>query len=129
MSSSIVKEYISLAQHGVATMPSVYDSDDFLSLSEASAELPGRPHVATLHRWRLRGVRGIKLSTILIGGKRFVSREALTRFIEQTNSVRNSSDPCDKRTQAGKHSTRQNSRRAADVLDKAGIPKGRTENS
>ena len=36
------------------------------------------------HRWRLRGCRGIKLETILLGGTRTTSVEALQRFIEAT---------------------------------------------
>jgi hypothetical protein len=42
--------------------------------------IPGRPAIQTLHRWRLRGIRGHKLETILIGGKRFTSIEAIERF-------------------------------------------------
>ena len=58
-----------------------------VSLAEASHLLPGRPHLSTLHRWRLRGVRGVKLETFLIGGRRFTSREALERFIERTTAA------------------------------------------
>lgn len=39
---------------------------------------------ATIFRWRLRGVRGVKLETLLVGGTRFTSIEALHRFIEGT---------------------------------------------
>jgi hypothetical protein len=38
-----------------------FSPETLLSLTEAAALLPGRPHVSTLHRWRLRGVRGVKL--------------------------------------------------------------------
>ena len=51
-----------------------------LTLLEATKILPGRPGLSTIHRWRLRGVRGIKLETLLVGGRRFTSREALERF-------------------------------------------------
>ena len=46
----------------------------------SSEYLPGRPHLATLHRWRVRGIRGVRLETLLIGGRRFTSLEALRRF-------------------------------------------------
>ena len=36
-----------------------------------------RVHRSTVHRWRLRGVRGIKLATLLVGGIRYTSAEAL----------------------------------------------------
>ena len=41
----------------------------------------------TCHRWRLRGVRGIRLSTILIGGSRCTSVEALQRFFEASTQA------------------------------------------
>ena len=57
-----------------------FSSDELLSLQQASQILPGRPHISTLHRWRLRGVRGQKLVTVLIGGRRYTSRRALSEF-------------------------------------------------
>ena len=42
--------------------------------------LGNRVHPSTIHRWRLRGARGIKLETILAGGTRYSSHEALCRF-------------------------------------------------
>ena len=42
---------------------------------------------STLHRWRLRGCRGVKLETLLIGGTRTTSTEALQRFFEATTRV------------------------------------------
>lgn len=60
-----------------------------LSFKEAAKESPGRPHLSTLHRWRLRGIRGIKLETVRLGGKRFTSREALERFATRTTAVAN----------------------------------------
>ena len=35
---------------------------------------------STLHRWRFRGIRGVKLETILIGGKRFTGESQLLFF-------------------------------------------------
>src|SRR4051794_25180665 len=37
-------------------------------------------HVSTLHRWRCRGLRGVQLDALKIGGGWFTSREALQRF-------------------------------------------------
>ena len=42
--------------------------------------LGNRVHPSTIHRWRLRGARGVKLETILAGGTRYTSTEALSRF-------------------------------------------------
>lgn len=62
-------------------------SETLLTFSEASKRLPGRPHVSTLHRWRLRGVRGIKLESCLVGGKRYTSHEAVQRFSAATTAA------------------------------------------
>lgn len=51
-----------------------------ISLSQATRELPHRPHISTVWRWCTRGVRGIRLETVVIAGRRFTSREALQRF-------------------------------------------------
>ena len=62
-------------------------SEDLLSFAEATRRLPGRPNISTLHRWRLHGVRGIKLESVLIGGRRYTSIEALERFSMRMTSV------------------------------------------
>lgn len=42
----------------------------------------GRPiHRATLERWRTRGVSGVVLETVKVGGIRFTTFEAIERFI------------------------------------------------
>jgi Protein of unknown function (DUF1580) len=64
------------------------DNETLLTLSEARTAFPGgkRLALATLHRWRLHGVRGVRLETILIGGTRYVSRESIARFIADQNA-------------------------------------------
>ncbi len=60
--------------------------EQLILFAKSGQEFPGRsPAPATLNRWRLRGVRGVKLETLLIGGQRFTSREAIRRFIESQN--------------------------------------------
>ena len=48
----------------------------------SQANLGRRISPSTFHRWKLRGCRGIKLATILIGGQRCTSVEALQDFFE-----------------------------------------------
>lgn len=57
-------------------------STKYLSFAEAAKLLPGRPHISTLHRWRTRGIKGIRLITKKIGGRRVVEFAELERFIE-----------------------------------------------
>lgn len=48
--------------------------------SWTESNLGNRIHPSTVHRWRLRGSRGVKLETLLAGGVRYTSHEALMRF-------------------------------------------------
>ena len=68
-------------------------SEEILSLSHAARSLPGHPHVSTIHRWRLRGVQGVKLETFRIGGRRFTTLEALERFSARVTAVVNGESP------------------------------------
>ena len=68
-------------------------NETLFSLSAAARILPGRPHVSTLHRWRLRGVQGVKLETIRIGGRRFTSLEALEQFSARVTAAANGESP------------------------------------
>ena len=45
-----------------------------------------RHSLASLHRWRLKGIRGVKLETVLICGLRYTSKEAISRFIAAQNA-------------------------------------------
>lgn len=63
-------------------------NENVVSLTEAAKRLPvrragKRPHVATLYRWAGRGLRGVKLETIQVGGTMCTSTEALQRFFDQ----------------------------------------------
>ena len=62
-------------------------NETFLTMTEAVKILPGRPNIATLWRWRTRGVRGVKLESCLVGGRRYTSRAALDRFIERSTAA------------------------------------------
>lgn len=57
-------------------------------LAKAAREVPGQPHIATIVRWATRGVKGVKLETIMVGGRRFTSVEAIARFIERLSEPR-----------------------------------------
>lgn len=68
-------------------------TETLLPLSEAAKMLPGRPHVSTLHRWRLHGVKGVKLETLLLGGRRFVSSASIARFAAATTAAADGQPP------------------------------------
>ncbi len=43
------------------------------------------PHIGTIWRWTVTGVRGVKLECVQIGGQKFSSREAVRRFVARLN--------------------------------------------
>jgi hypothetical protein len=55
--------------------------ESLLSLAAACKEFPMKCSRSTLERWVRRGSRGTILETVLIGGKRYTSRESIDRFI------------------------------------------------
>ena len=57
-------------------------AENLLSLTEAAHSLPHHPHISTLWRWCKKGCRGTRLDFLRLGGRIFVSREALLRFGE-----------------------------------------------
>ncbi len=69
------------------------ENETLVPFSKVSGEVPGRIHLSTAHRWRLRGIRGVTLETVLIGGRRFTSKEALSRFFAATTAAANGEAP------------------------------------
>ena len=59
-----------------------------LSLSEAAELLPNRPHVSTLWRWCRRGVKGVRLQTVIVGGRRYTTAPFLSDFVAQLTDPR-----------------------------------------
>ncbi|MBI1348803.1 DUF1580 domain-containing protein [bacterium] len=85
------------------------DSEELIHFPEARSEFPKRPCMQTMHRWRLSGIRGVKLESILVGGLRYTSREAVRRFIERLNA----DDTSPRETEAAVKSRRQRQAEAA----------------
>lgn len=68
-------------------------TESVFSLTEAAKKnlLPTRragkrPNVATFYRWAQRGVRGVILETIQVGGTKCTSAEAIQRFCERLSA-------------------------------------------
>ncbi len=45
-----------------------------------------KPHISTLHRWRLSGARGVALPTFLIGSRRYCRPDDVREFFRVINS-------------------------------------------
>lgn len=71
--------------------------ENLISFRQLAASLPrrraNRPvHVSTLHRWRSRGVRGIKLEATRVGGAWCTSWQAFRRFCDRLTAAESQSD-------------------------------------
>ncbi len=49
-----------------------------------------RPSVKAIGRWGGKGIKGVVLDTIWIGGRRYTSEQAIHRFISAVSAARNS---------------------------------------
>jgi len=63
-------------------------TEDLLTFSQACSYLPRRRRgrkaaTSTIWRWATRGLRGVKLEVIRLGGQSYTSREALQRFADR----------------------------------------------
>lgn len=57
-----------------------------------------RIHVSTLYRWSKRGVRGVRLETLQVGGTLCTSIEALQRFFDALSRQGRGGQPLGQRT-------------------------------
>lgn len=62
-----------------------------LTLNQVASRL--NVHVATIYRWTLRGVRGRRLPSFLIGGRRYVALPDLEQFLQPRDSFKSLTDP------------------------------------
>ena len=66
------------------------DLETVIPLTEATKHYPGHPHVSTLWRQCTRANRyGITLETIVCGGKRMTSLEAIKRYFAANTAAAN----------------------------------------
>lgn len=62
--------------------------ESLMLLRDVPRHLPVRPngkrlHISAVYRWTMRGVKGVRLETMKLGGSTYTSREALQRFSER----------------------------------------------
>jgi hypothetical protein len=59
-------------------------TDAYLSLAQAAKRFPIPVSLPTTWRWAIKGVRGVKLKTQVIGGRRFTKNEWIEDFVAQS---------------------------------------------
>lgn len=52
-----------------------------------------RPHQRTVLRWALKGVSGVKLKTVMLGGRRLCSVEQVKLFVEASTAAKDGEAP------------------------------------
>jgi len=72
--------------------------EDPVPLAILAREIPNRQgrrgvNASTTWRWVLRGINGQRLESVMVGGIRMSSREALARFFAATTSAANGDSP------------------------------------
>jgi hypothetical protein len=60
----------------------------YVLLSKAGRLLSTNPSAATMWRWAIRGVDGVKLETFKIGGRRYTTPESVEKFLSRLNGPR-----------------------------------------
>lgn len=65
--------------------------ENVISLADAPSHLPDRrggkrPHISCIYRWTTRGIRGVVLESLQVGGTKCTSVEALQRFFERLSA-------------------------------------------
>ena len=90
-------------------------SEKRISMTELARQLDVT--IPTVWRWRQRGVRGIRLETFMLGGRRFTTAEAHRRIVDRTTAAANGETP-----KARSNRQRERAIAAAErLLDEAGI--------
>lgn len=59
---------------------------DLIPIRESTPFFPGRPSPQTIWRWTVKGVRGVVLKSLVVGGVRYVHPDWIDEFIRQQNS-------------------------------------------
>ncbi len=93
-------------------------TEDLFPVNEIPRRAPGRPHRATGWRWVQKGCRGVKLESILCGGSRMTSVQALDRFFQAVTAAADGKSTVTSTTPAA---ARKRHEQANRELDAAGI--------
>lgn len=67
-------------------------TENLVALRDVPRCLPPRPngkrlHISAVYRWTLRGLKGVRLEAVKIGGTTYTSQEAIQRFSERLSGT------------------------------------------
>ena len=79
--------------------------------------MTGKPvHVSAIYRWATRGIQGVTLETIKVGGTTYTSAEALQRFAEHRDQTSHGPNGQPPTTAQRKNQIERASRRVDEIL-------------
>lgn len=111
------------------------NSESFIPLNAATKHLPGRPHRATLWRIALRGSHGIRLRTVVCGGRRFTTLRWIEEYLAARTAAANKTLSSDapradenKSPESLSHREQEHERQVEAELDSLGIRRRRPQN-
>lgn len=68
-----------------------FKSEKLITFRQLTQTLPKRDgrsvHISTIHRWRSRGSKGVRLEAIRVGGSWLTSHEAFQRFCDRLTAL------------------------------------------
>ena len=73
-------------------MPIDINREELITFCELARSLPARRnsrpiHIATVHRWRAHGLKGVRLEAVRVGGAWHTTREAFRRFADRLTAL------------------------------------------
>ena len=100
-------------------------TETVVSLTDATKALPlidgKRPHVTTVWRWAMRGVRGVRLAHGRLGKRVVTSHEALNRFMNELAALDRREAPARPERESRPTARRRQVQAAKRALDDAGL--------
>ena len=75
-----------------------FENETVVSFKQAAEIVPGGAHYNTITKWADNGVKGIVLESIRVGRRRFTSKEAIQRFIEELTALDDQIAPVSRNT-------------------------------
>ena len=63
------------------------ERDKLISINEVAKRLPGKVAISTIHRWAMKGVNGVKLKSVRVGHRRYVTQEGIDEFIKELSKT------------------------------------------
>lgn len=99
-------------------------NENLIPIRDVPRHLPPRSsgrhvHISTVYRWLLRGIRGVCLDAVRIGGTTYTSAEALQRFADRLTEPRATGpDSAIRTTRTRQRQIQEAARRAAAILSR-----------